>query len=111
LQKRCNRHENRIDCRHPASLARFRAQALDGYEIAPYDEAELQRLRGLGVHDPCCRDPSATTSPATTGLAIAYRVSGYGRPAVLIHGYTVTFTGDFAIIANSYELTDSGVWS
>jgi hypothetical protein len=45
-------HEIVIDCRRPASLARFWAAALDGYEIAPYDEAELQRLRGLGIHDP-----------------------------------------------------------
>ncbi|MBN9104072.1 MAG: VOC family protein [Propionibacteriaceae bacterium] len=41
-----------IDCRHPASLARFWAAALDGYSVAPYDEAELTRLRGLGIDDP-----------------------------------------------------------
>ncbi|WP_327585271.1 VOC family protein [Nonomuraea sp. NBC_00507] len=41
-----------IDCRHPASLARFWAAALDGYAIAPYDEAELARLRAEGVDDP-----------------------------------------------------------
>jgi hypothetical protein len=41
-----------VDCRHPASLARFWAAVLDGYEVAPYDEEELQRLRGIGVHDP-----------------------------------------------------------
>jgi Glyoxalase-like domain len=41
-----------VDCRHPASLARFWAAALDGYEVAPYDEAELQRLRAMGVGDP-----------------------------------------------------------
>jgi hypothetical protein len=40
-----------MDCSHPASLARFWAAALDGYEIAPYDEAELERLRSLGVYD------------------------------------------------------------
>jgi hypothetical protein len=45
-------HEIVIDCWHPASIARFWAAALDGYEIAPYDEAELRRLRGLGVDDP-----------------------------------------------------------
>jgi Glyoxalase-like domain len=41
-----------IDCRHPASLARFWVAALDGYQVAPYDEAELLRLHQLGVDDP-----------------------------------------------------------
>lgn len=41
-----------FDCRHPASLARFWASVLDGYEVAPYDEAELQRLREQGIDDP-----------------------------------------------------------
>jgi hypothetical protein len=40
-----------IDCRHPAPLARFWAAILDGYEVAPYDEAEIERLRGLGIND------------------------------------------------------------
>jgi hypothetical protein len=34
-----------FDCRHPAKLARFWAAVLDDYQIAPYDEAELERLR------------------------------------------------------------------
>jgi len=37
-------HDVVFDCRHPASIARFWAAALDGYEVAPYDEAELARL-------------------------------------------------------------------
>lgn len=41
-----------FDCRHPASLARFWAAALDGYDVAPYDDAELERLRATGVDDP-----------------------------------------------------------
>jgi hypothetical protein len=45
-------HEIVIDCRHPASIARFWAAALDDYEVAPYDDAELQRLRSVGVNDP-----------------------------------------------------------
>ncbi len=45
-------HELVVDCRHPASIARFWAAALDGYEIAPYDEAELHRLRSLGISGP-----------------------------------------------------------
>jgi hypothetical protein len=38
-----------VDCRHPASLARFWAAALDGYEIRPYDDAEIARLATLGL--------------------------------------------------------------
>jgi Glyoxalase-like domain len=54
-----------IDCQHPASLARFWAAALDGYEVAPYDEAELARLRAIGVYDPE-DDPSVLVeSPGT----------------------------------------------
>lgn len=41
-----------VDCRHPASLARFWAAAVNGYAVAPYDEDELARLRGMGIHDP-----------------------------------------------------------
>jgi glyoxalase superfamily protein len=45
-------HDVVFDCRHPASIARFWAAALDGHEVAPYDEAELARLRGIGIFDP-----------------------------------------------------------
>jgi hypothetical protein len=41
-----------FDCRHAASLARFWAAALDGYQVAPYDEAELERLRAKGIAGP-----------------------------------------------------------
>jgi hypothetical protein len=41
-----------FDSPHPASTARFWAQALDDYEIAPYDEEELARLRSMGINDP-----------------------------------------------------------
>ncbi|TXK43335.1 VOC family protein [Nonomuraea sp. C10] len=41
-----------VDCAHPASLARFWAAALDGYAVAPYDDAELARLRAQGIDDP-----------------------------------------------------------
>ena len=45
-------HEIVFDSRHPASIARFWAAALDDYDVAPYDEAELERLRGNGINDP-----------------------------------------------------------
>ena len=45
-------HDVTFDSRHPASTARFWAAALDGYQVAPYDEAELARLRAKGIFDP-----------------------------------------------------------
>jgi hypothetical protein len=41
-----------VDCAHPASLARFWAAALEEYEVAPYPEVELDRLRSQGIEDP-----------------------------------------------------------
>ncbi|AUS78654.1 hypothetical protein C1701_10060 [Actinoalloteichus sp. AHMU CJ021] len=55
-----------FDCRHPASLARFWAAALTGYEVAPYDEAELTRLRAEGIEDPE-DDPLVLVEPAEPG--------------------------------------------
>jgi hypothetical protein len=52
-----------FDCRHPASLARFWAAALDGYAVAPYDEAELARLRASGIDDPE-DDPTVLVEPS-----------------------------------------------
>jgi Glyoxalase-like domain len=53
-----------FDCRHPASLARFWAAALDGYAVAPYDEAELARLRANGIDDPE-DDPTVLVEPSS----------------------------------------------
>jgi hypothetical protein len=44
-------HDIVVDCRHPAAIARFWAAVLDGYAVAPYDEAELARLRANGIVD------------------------------------------------------------
>ncbi|HEY7177169.1 MAG TPA: VOC family protein [Micromonosporaceae bacterium] len=52
-----------IDCRHPASLARFWAAALDGYDVAPYDDEELARLRANGIDDPE-DDPGVIVEPS-----------------------------------------------
>lgn len=51
-----------FDCEHSASLARWWAAALDGYRVAPYDEAELERLRAQGVFDPE-HDPNVLVEP------------------------------------------------
>lgn len=52
-----------FDSPHPASSARFWANALDGYDVAPYDEAELTRLRGLGINDQE-DDPTVLVEPS-----------------------------------------------
>lgn len=40
-----------VDCAKPAPLARFWAAAIEGYDVRPYDQAEVQRLREAGVMD------------------------------------------------------------
>jgi hypothetical protein len=55
-----------FDAGHPASLARFWAAALEGYEVAPYDQAELDRLRAAGVNDPE-DDPTVLVEPSSGG--------------------------------------------
>jgi len=44
-------HDVVFDCSRPSALARFWAGALDGYDIAPYDDAEIERLRSIGIDD------------------------------------------------------------
>ena len=52
-----------LDCERPAFLARWWASTLDGYRVAPYDFAELERLRDMGVFDPE-DDPMVVVEPA-----------------------------------------------
>ncbi|MEV4316639.1 VOC family protein [Actinocrispum sp. NPDC049592] len=61
-----------IDCHHPAALARFWAQVLDDYAVAPYGERELERLREQGITDPE-DDPTVLLQPATGGLRIWFQ--------------------------------------
>lgn len=60
-----------FDCKHPASLARFWADAIDGYAVAPYDEAELARLRGMGIND-TEDDPGVLVEPSSPGQPRLY---------------------------------------
>lgn len=53
-----------IDSARPSSVARFWAEALEDYRVAPYDAAELQRLRRMGVTD-VADDPSVLVEPVT----------------------------------------------
>ena len=50
-----------FDCADAAPLARFWAAAL-GWEVAPYDEDELERLATKGIYDPE-EDPSVMVEP------------------------------------------------
>jgi hypothetical protein len=60
-----------FDCHDAAPLARFWAEAL-GWTVAPYDEAELDRLAAKGVYDPE-DDPSVMVQPpAGTELPVLY---------------------------------------
>lgn len=55
-----------VDCHRPAPLARFWASVLDGYEVAPYDDAELARLRAIGIAGPE-DDPTVLVQPKGPG--------------------------------------------
>ena len=61
-----------VDCRHPASLARWWAGTLDGYRVAPYDEPELAGLRAAGIEDPE-DDPTVLVEPAGPGPRIWFQ--------------------------------------
>ena len=59
------------DCARPAPLARFWAQVLDGYEVAPYDDAEVERLAALGVTD-LEDDPTVLVQPIDGGPGVRF---------------------------------------
>ncbi|WBQ02967.1 VOC family protein [Kribbella sp. CA-293567] len=59
-------HDIVFDCHHPASIARFWADVLDGYAVAPYDDAELARLRSVGITS-TEDDPTVLVEPAHSG--------------------------------------------
>jgi hypothetical protein len=65
-----------FDSPRPALIARFWAAALDGYDVAPYDDAELARLRAAGITD-IMDDPTVLverSGPAGTAFGPAPRL-------------------------------------
>ena len=56
-----------FDSPRPSVIATFWASALTGYQVAPYDEAELARLRANGIDD-IADDPTVLVEP-NPGLA------------------------------------------
>lgn len=53
-----------LDCEKAAPLARWWAATLDGYRVAPYDQAELDRLRSQGIASPE-DDPTVFIEPSS----------------------------------------------
>jgi len=66
-----------FDSPRPSSIARFWAAALEGYAVAPYDDAELARLRAKGITD-IMDDPSVLVEPSGSAAI------GSGPPPRLI---------------------------
>ncbi|MEU0409145.1 VOC family protein [Streptomyces griseorubiginosus] len=66
-------HDIVFDSARPAATARFWAAALDGYAVAPYDEAELARLRSLGINS-TEDDPTVLVEPADGGPRLWFQL-------------------------------------
>lgn len=66
-----------FDCRHPASLARFWAAALEDYEVRPYDAAEIARLAAMGLTPET--DPVVMVDGPGPVLCFQLREPGAGR--------------------------------
>jgi hypothetical protein len=62
-----------FDSPRPAVAARFWAAALDGYRVAPYDQAELDRLRQQGITD-VEDDPSVLVEPLGGGPRVWFQL-------------------------------------
>jgi hypothetical protein len=64
-----------IDAMHPAALARFWAQAIDGYAVRAYDVAEIERLAARGL------TPETDTNVAVDGPGPTLFVQQLHSPA------------------------------
>jgi hypothetical protein len=65
-------HDVTFDSHRPSAGARFWAGALDGYEIAPYDDEEIERLRAIGIDD--VEDDPSVLVVADTGPRICFQL-------------------------------------
>jgi catechol 2,3-dioxygenase-like lactoylglutathione lyase family enzyme len=95
-----------FDCIDAAPLARFWAKAL-GWEVAPYDEAELDRLAAKGVYDPeddpsvMVRPPEDSDFPLLFFTEVPERRAGKNR----VH---VDIAGEMALEDEVDRLSDLG---
>jgi hypothetical protein len=101
-----------FDCRHPASLARFWASVLDGYRVAPYDDAELERLRARGIDDPE-DDPAVLVEgpPGAPGLwfqRVPEAKIGKNRVHLDLHGDVADLVGKGATVLRAAD-PDTGL--
>ncbi|MER6241766.1 VOC family protein [Streptomyces griseorubiginosus] len=71
-------HDIVFDCARPAATARFWAAALDDHAVAPYDAAELARLRSLGI-DSAEDDPTVLVEPANGGPRLWFQLVPEGK--------------------------------
>ncbi len=69
-----------FDCEYPASLARFWCEVLDDYEIAPYDDDEIERLKAMGVDD-VEDDPTVMAWSKTGGPRLFFQKVPEGKMA------------------------------
>ncbi|TDB80857.1 VOC family protein [Actinomadura sp. KC216] len=67
-----------FDCARPAATARFWAAALDGYAVAPYDDAELARLRSMGITS-VEDDPTVLVEAAGGGPRLFFQLVPEGK--------------------------------
>jgi hypothetical protein len=67
-----------VDCARPSSVARFWAQALDGYALRPYDDEEIARLKARGIDD-VDDDPSVFIDSNTGGPNICFQLVAEGK--------------------------------
>ncbi len=67
-------HQIVVDSEHPSALARFWSSALEGFEIRPYDDAEVARLAALGFTP----DTDPTVLVDGPGLELCFQRSSPG---------------------------------
>ena len=71
-------HDIVFDCVHPGTVARFWAALLDGYEVAPYDDAEIERLRAMGIDD-VMDDPGVLVEGPATAPRLYFQLVPEGK--------------------------------
>lgn len=69
-----------FDATHAASLARFWCEVLPSYEIAPYDEAEIEKLKAKGIDD-VEDDPNVLALSSTGGPRLFFQKVPEGKTA------------------------------